>query len=121
ALADAGGLTYGAALTWNPLDTITVNSAIQRMVQESTLSDVSGTLVTLYSLGVDYELDDNLMITTAGGITTSDFKGSDRNDFSYNFGGGLVYLINEYARARIGGRYEARNSNTDGNDYDAMI
>ncbi len=116
-LADASGLTYGLNLVWNPLDTLTVNAGIDRSVQESTLAGVSSTVVTAYTLGLDYEVRDNLMLTSSGGITTSDFEGSTRNDFSWNAGAGIVYLVNEFAQAGLQGRYSVRDSNQETNNY----
>lgn len=121
ALPDASGLTYGVAMTWNPLDVLTVNLSIDRSVQESTLADVSSTVSTVYKAGFDYELRDNLILTSSGGVSTSSFQGSTRDDLSYNAGGGVVYLVNEFARARLGARYEARASNNDSNNYSAMV
>ncbi|MEX0760810.1 MAG: outer membrane beta-barrel protein, partial [Tistlia sp.] len=121
ALADAGGLTYGGTLTWNPLDLLTVNASIDRSVQKSTLAGVSGTVSTSYLLGFDYEFTDSLMLTTSGIVTTSSFEGASREDFSYSAGASLVYLVNEFAQARLGSRYEARDSDLETNSYRAMI
>ncbi|WP_159460302.1 outer membrane beta-barrel protein [Tistlia consotensis] len=120
-LADAGGLTFGAKMTWNPLDEMTVNADVSRSVQESTLSGVSSTVATSYSLGVDYELTDSVMLTSTAGISTSAFQGSSRSDKSYTFGGGMVYLMNEFARARLNGTYETRDSNEVANNYDDLV
>ena len=108
-LPRANGLAARGALTWNPTDLITVGASLNRDIVESTTFGIAGFFRTAGRLSVDYEYDYNVILSSS--IEYADETsisrpglGEDIKDLQATVS--ATYLINEYARARAGYRYE---------------
>ncbi len=109
-LEDASGFNFNLQAIWNPTDQMTVNLTGGTNVEETTVAGASST--TRYSLsgGVDYEVQDNIMITSLIGFSSDLYNGVQRDDQYLQGALGLVYLTNEYMAFRLTYDYDARMS-----------
>lgn len=120
-IADFSGPIFEAGLEWFVTDLTTVSLRGSRSVQETTLDNAAGNLVTRVSAGVDHELLRNLLLGASGYWINNDYDGIAREDDEYGFTARATYLINRNLRAVLQYDYEARDSNVPGGDYDANI
>lgn len=108
-LPNVSGIAARGAMTWNPTDFITVGLGLRREVDEATTFGVAGFFRTAVSSSLDYEYDYNKIVQATleyahdQSINRPGFT-ENINDFRVGLTG--VYLINEYAKAKIGYRYE---------------
>jgi hypothetical protein len=114
ALPRASGPAARGALTWNPTELITVGASLNRDVVESTTFGIAGYFRTAARVSLDYEYDYNIIFGGAvdyareNAIADTGF-GARINDLHATVG--ATYLINEYAKAQAGFRYEDLASN----------
>jgi hypothetical protein len=109
-LPRARGLTARGALTWNPTDLITVGASLTRDVVETTTLGIAGFFRTEGKLSFDYEWRYNVILQSSidyareDPIARAGFA-ETITDLRTEIAG--LYLINEYAKARVGYRYES--------------
>ncbi len=114
---DSHGWTTSATLTWNPTEVMTITGSASRSVQETTLAGVSGVVSTSTSLGLDYEITEQLLLNTLADYNWQDFKNSSRHDEIFRGRAGLIYLVNEYIETGVSYEYGQRWSNAPMEDF----
>ena len=119
-LPSISGFASRAALTWNPLDQITINSSLSRSIREATQQGVAGFFVTAASVSLDYELRYDVILQSDARYSLEQAKarsGFSETDKIYGVGLGATFMVNEYMRTRAGYRFERRDSDVVGLDY----
>ncbi|MEX0921671.1 MAG: outer membrane beta-barrel protein [Rhodovibrionaceae bacterium] len=114
---ESSGWTSTATLTWNPTEVMTVTGNVRRGVQETTLAGVSGVVATSTSLGIDYEITEQLLLNSVADFGWQDFKNSSREDEIFRGRAGLIYLVNEYIETGVSYEYAQRWSNAPTEDF----
>jgi hypothetical protein len=109
------GINYAASITWNPSEFITVKGQFRRDIEDVILQNTSSAVVTVYRLGLEYELLDNVLLHLDGAYETAVFNELARNDKVYAVATGVRYLINEYFFAGL------RLSRTDRESTDSSL
>ncbi len=115
------GFTLGGTVNWNVTPLTTVNGSVQRTVEESVFAGASGFLSTTVSLGVDHELQRNLILNAVLSLTRNDYGGITREDDLFGVEIGATYFVNRNLRADFGYRYQSRDSTTPGEDFDGNV
>ncbi len=118
-LKPAAGVSFSGRLVWNPTDLLSVDASIRRLVRETTVSGASSAFASVFKLGADYELRDNLLLNAALAYETEDFKGIDRTDDMLAFDLGARYMIGSLVSVDAGWAYEDRGSDAPGESYSA--
>ena len=111
------GVGFGAELTWNPNDVMTVTGTVGRTVHETGVRNASGLVDTGVDLRVDYELLENLIGSAHASVHHEDFEGIRRADNVEVVGVGLTYFVNPYLSGGLDYAYGERNSHHTGEDY----
>ena len=120
-LADIGGPTVGASITWNVTPLTTIRTEVQRLVEETTVSASSGFLSTTIRASVDHELLRNLILDAGLGMTRNHYEGADREDTITRVGLGALWLARRTVQIEVDWRFEGRNSTVGGADYDDNV
>jgi len=102
---------FGADLTWRPTPRITVTGFIDRVLEESTIPDVSGYLDTSYGLRAERKLTKDLTVNGRFAYVRSEFLGSERLDTIIDAGAGLRYFVSRTVYLGADYRLIDRNSN----------
>lgn len=118
-LKPAAGVSFSGRLVWNPTDLLSVDASIRRLVRETTVSGASSAFASVFKLGADYELRDNLLLNAALAYETEDFEGIDRTDDTLIFDLGARYMIGSLVAIDAGWSYEDRDSDAPGESYAA--
>jgi hypothetical protein len=108
-LPRVSGPAVRGALTWNPTELITVGASLNRDIVESTTLGVAGFFRTAAHLSVDYEYDYNVILGSALDYAREDAvatPGFEQRIKDLHAIVSATYLINEYAKAQAGYRYE---------------
>lgn len=115
--ATADGVSARLDMTWNPTDLMTVNMSAGRSVAETTQLGVSSIVESHAALGVEYEVDYNLLFDSMARFRRDRFEGSPRRDDNLFARAGVVYLMNEYLSWKLDYQYSQRDSNISGADF----
>jgi hypothetical protein len=102
---------FGVDLIWRPTPRITLTGFIDRVLEESTIPDVSGYLDTSYGLRAERKLTKNLTVNGRFAYVRSEFEGSDRLDTIIDAGAGLRYFVSRTVYLGADYRLIDRNSN----------
>jgi len=117
-----GDITGGIGLQWMPTTLTTVNTGLDRSIQETTQGTSSGSFVTALSASVDHELMRNFLLNASAGYTFTEFEGgNEREDDSYNVGLSAKYLFNRNVFAKMGYGFSSRSATSNvalTSDYD---
>jgi hypothetical protein len=116
-LPDFSAVDYGASLNWFVTPLLTAHISASHYVADTTLSGVSGTNEQLFQLGVDYELERNIILRPTFSYDNSNFIGLRRVDNTYNGGMSVRYYLNHYMSADLGYTWAQRNSSITGQGY----
>lgn len=114
------GISFGGALTWNPTGLTTVEVALDRTVEETTVSGASGGLRTGGTVSVDHELRRHVIVSADGAYALTDYDSITREDRTGSGELGATYLFNRNLSSRAGYRFQWRRSNVTGADYDVQ-
>jgi len=121
AFPDASGFSIRGDITWNPTDLLTVRGSAGSGINETTLDDASGGKEYFGGLGLDFDLAENLILTTDALYTRIGYDAAtgfeERKDELWLGRAGLIFLINEYFSLRADYTYSTRNSNVAGEDF----
>lgn len=112
------GPTFGLGVTWNATQLTTARLNVLRTVEETTLTGSSGYFATSLQGTVDHELLRNLILSANAGYQQNDYEGISREDDIFRAGVSGRYLLNRNFYLSLGYRYEMRDSNVAGQDYD---
>ncbi len=120
-LDDIDGFGGGADITWNVTKLTTVEFSALGDIQQTTVTDASGTpasgrLVATGEVTVDHELRRNLLLAANASVTRDDFEGISRTDYVYRAGFGVTYMLNRYLY--LGADYDFRKKDADAGGTD---
>lgn len=118
ALADVDGLSAEVDLEWYVTPLTTVRLGADSSVQQSDTTGSGGYLSQSVGLGVDHELMRNVILSAGTSFENNSFEGINRDEDVIAFDLGAQYLINRNMAVEAGYRYEERDSNVAGRDYD---
>jgi hypothetical protein len=116
-LEPVSGPVYGGLLTWNATGITTVKLSVRRSIEETTLTNSSGSLDSDYGLSVDHELLRSLILSGRVAYLNSDYEGITREDDYYKAGLSARYLMNRNLYVTLKYDYEQRESDSAGEDY----
>ena len=114
-------LDFSGKLIWNPTDLTTVTGAIGRNTAESATQGESGVLSTSYSLGIDHEFLDNVILSAGLTHVRGDNQQTSRIDMDYSATFGVSYLVNANLSAQLTLAQARRESNLIGESYENFI
>ena len=97
--------------------TLTLN--VSRGVEETRLAGASTSVTSAASLGINYEVLENLLFNWSGSYTNADFGEIDRQDDTISTQFALAYLINEFFSLTGSYRFANRASDAAGQDFTA--
>ncbi|MEQ8378787.1 outer membrane beta-barrel protein [Parvibaculum sp.] len=118
AFDDVSGLAYHADVTWLATPLTTVRFGAGAEVGESTVGGSGGYLAQYGEVGVDHELLRNVILDGSFRFENADYEDVSRNDDYIDAGVGVSYLVNRYAKVRVGYDYAERSSDAVGLDYE---
>lgn len=116
-LQDFSGLNYGVKLNWSVTPITTVHLRAERVLEETIVAGSSIIADKRFGIGVDHELQRNVIIQADIAHAESDFVGSARNDTQFDARIGATYLIDNNLRATAGYERRDRDSNVPGEDF----
>lgn len=118
ALADVDGLAAEVAVSWfvTPLTTIRLDAASE--INQSDTTGSGGMLSQSVALAVDHELMRNIIVSVGVDFENNDFEGLAREEDVTGFDISAEYLINRNMSVKGGYRYEERDANIVGRDYE---
>lgn len=108
---DETGVSFGADLNWNPTLLTSIGISGQRDFQPTDEGGAASNFRTEVGLTIDHELLRNLIVSGEASYQEDDFRGDDRKDETYVFGGGLTYWLNRNVSLNAGYTYSERDSN----------
>ncbi|MGL4262024.1 MAG: outer membrane beta-barrel protein, partial [Afipia sp.] len=112
------GPSYRAMLTWRPTRLLDVHFKAEQIVTETSDTSSTGVLANAFQLGVDYELQRNVIISLAGGYENDRFFGQSRKDKVMTSDARIKYLMNRYGSISVFHRYTDRNSDIPAFSFD---
>ena len=125
-LGDTDGVKFGASLLWNATGLTSFRAAVDRSIEESTLSGddgmgntefASGYVSTTVSLRAEHELRRNLLLSADAGYTKMNYQRIDRDDDVLKGSFGVKYLVTRNMNVNAGYNYSYRDSSVQGQDY----
>ena len=116
---DATGASISARAVWNVTDLQTVTLSARRGLEETGETGASSIVETDVSVGVDFDLADNLLLNTSVAYQNEDFRDSGREDDVYAAGIGAEFFLNRTARATASARHQRRRSSLDAEGFNA--
>ena len=124
-LKDSGGFGANGALTWNvtPLTSVILDASSG--ADETTVTFEGDTaeadLENQVGLDVTHELLRNVLLNANARYTRDDFQGTSRVDNTYDFGGGVTYLINRNLSVDATYRFTTRDSDDGEAEFDRNL
>ncbi|PZU07021.1 outer membrane beta-barrel protein [Sphingomonas sp.] len=105
-----GGLAVDLRADYYLTQLTTITAIVSRQLEEAAVTGSSGYVATRYGARVDHELLRNLIPYLFADRFTSKFKGVDRDDRSWDAGGGVDYKLNRAWMVTVSGTYVSRVS-----------
>lgn len=120
-LKNPEGYSINARFNWTPSRLTVIVPALERSVQETTVSGSSGIVRTAANLMVRHELQRNLVVTAIGSVLRDNFQGNARRDWTYDarLRGTLALAPEYYVSGEAG--YRERTSSLAGNAFDQFV
>ena len=119
------GWALGAGLTWLPTDITRVHGNIASSIEETTDSNSSGYLQTVYSLRVDHELTRSLQGNVFVSYREADYENLPAvpvdvrtKDDTWRAGLGVNWFINRHSYLNASYMFETLDSSVANDDYD---
>ncbi|MDA0967545.1 MAG: outer membrane beta-barrel protein [Proteobacteria bacterium] len=119
-----GGIDYGAELFWNATPLTQVQAGIERVVEETSLANLSGYISTAYNVSVEHELRRNILLGANAAFITNDYESSSINEREDDFFVAVTeakYLMNRNLDLKLNYTYQNRHSNIVNQDYTKNI
>jgi hypothetical protein len=91
---DISGFALSSKLEYFPTQLLTVTGVAVRQIQDSSFNNSGGYFQNMASLGADYELRRNLIVSVAGSYEYDKYKGVDRKDKVGNLALSGRYFVN---------------------------
>ena len=126
-LGSIDGINFGANLLWNMTGLTSVRGTVRREIEETTVLGLneagdsvfsSGMVTTLISAEVEHELRRNLLLNASLSYTAQSFARTTRDDNILGGKLGVKYLLNRNFNMNAGYKYDYRDTNIQGQDYD---
>ncbi len=115
----SNGFGANIDLTWLVSTLTNVSLEADRQVTATSLNDASRFVATSANVTVDHELDRNIILYGELGFFLEEFEGIDREDTRFEYGLGLLYLLNNrYSLEMNVARTEQESSGFAGRDFD---
>ena len=92
--ADQSGIAAQAQLQYFPTQLTTVTLNAQRRIENASVINSGGDVLSTVSLRVDHELRRNVLLFAQLGYSHDDFQGFSFTDNRYSAGFGATYLVN---------------------------
>ncbi|MBU2678549.1 MAG: outer membrane beta-barrel protein [Woeseia sp.] len=105
---DFEGVSFGADLTWNVSNLITLNAAAARTIEPTSIFGASGVVAEYFELGLDYELLRSLIVSADFEIGKDVYEGIDRKDDVVGAGLGIKFMLNRNIYLYFGYDYSDR-------------
>ena len=102
------GVSFGADITWNITNLITLNARAERTIEPISIFGASSVVAESYGLGLDYELLRSLILSADFNIGKDDYEGIDRKDDVLGAGLGARFMLNRNLHLYIGYDYSDR-------------
>lgn len=90
------GLSASVKIEYFPTQLVTVTLTGQRLIQNAVDSTAGGYFENVATLGADYELRRNIILSAIGGVELDDFQGIVRSDTTSDFKLLGKYFVNRY-------------------------
>lgn len=94
AFTDISGFALSSKVEYFPTQLLTVTGVAVRQIQDSSFNNSGGYFQNLLSLGADYELRRNLIVSVGGSYENDKYKGIDRKDKVGNLALSGRYFVN---------------------------
>jgi hypothetical protein len=119
-IGDIGALSAEGKLEWMPFRKTNLTFEFLRQSEEDNIVN-DGSVETLTSLGINYELQHNWFLDGNGEYERTQFENIDRDDDLYGGSIGLRYVLN--SKLEVGGSYlhRWRESTVSGADFDENV
>lgn len=112
------GPAFRGMLTWSPTRLLDLHVKAEQIVTEASDTVAGGIKANAFSLGADYELRRNLVLSVAGTYERDQFFGQPRSDTVRSIQTELKYVLNRYSTISLQHRYFRRDSNVPSAGYD---
>lgn len=117
-------------IAWRPTTLTDVNFRLSHDIRETTQNGVSGIVATSGRIGIQHELLRNVVVNAKVSLTYNEYNGfnsnnsdpnnrKDREDFSFNGGVGVKYLLNRHFNIALNYTSRDRDSNYSFGDYNS--
>jgi len=104
------GLAASVKVEYFPTQLVTLTLTGQRLIQDAAFSTAGGYFENIVSLGADYELKRNIIISAIGGVELDDFEGINRSDTASDFKVIGKYFLSRYVGLNATLDYTTRDS-----------
>ncbi len=116
---DESGVSFGVDLNWNVTQLTSIGVTGKRDFEPSNQANANSNFQTELSLDINHELLRNFVVGGSVSYENDNFRGVDREDDTYRFGAQATYWLNRNASLNAGYDYSERESNQDGEDFEA--
>lgn len=116
---DVGGFSAEARVEWFPTQLTTVTFAGRRVIEDSSLGDVSAFFDNRVALTVDHELLVNLLLSATGEYAHQDYIDSDRTSDIVRVSAAARYLVSPLWSGAVRLSYSDRQR--DGTNYEGSL
>jgi hypothetical protein len=116
-IGTVSGPTYRALLTWSPTRSLDFRLKGEEFTTEVVDTVASAVRADTISLGADYELRRNLVLSATGTYENDKFFGETRRDNDYIATTSLNYLLNPYNSVGLKYKFIKRDSNLPASNY----
>lgn len=113
-LQDVSDYVAGADVTFNPSGLTSITVGFTKSIAETTTNGASGYFTNLATVSVDHELLRNLILSANAGVNYQEYRGIDRDDYTYSGQFGAKYSLNRNFVAAAEYKYEQRDSDDSG-------
>jgi hypothetical protein len=120
-LPNISGLMVDSSLVWKATPLTKVTLGVTSSIGESTLTGASGVFTHEAKVTVDHAFRRWLIGSAFASYALDDYRGIDRIDNRFTYGGALTYYLNRSFALRGELRQERLSSNNPGNNYTANI
>ena len=115
---DVSTVTFGANLTWFATRLTTVTLKVGRDVVDATTGTTGAILYTTAGFGIEHDFTDDIELRTDFEYYNGDYEGISREDDGFRVSPGFSYIINRFVHLDVRYRFDNRDSNLAGQDFD---
>ena len=115
---DVSNVTFGANLTWFATRLTTVTLKAGRDVVDATSGGAGAIVFTTAGFGIEHDLTDDIELGVDFEYYNGDYEGESREDDGFRVSPGFTYIINRFVHLDVRYRFDNRDSNLAGQDFD---